>query len=548
MFDESSNAPPMDMDESSTSEARYETLTQYRTPYLQRAYDCAELTLPKLLPRNGHTSTATLPIPFQSVGARGVNNLTSKLMLALFPPNTPFFKQKPDEKLIQEIDRQKGEGSQEAKNLRTEFDKAFSAMERIVMGEVEGSQDRIVLAQALMHLIVAGNGLLHSTKEGFRFFRLDQFVARRDPAGNLLEHIVKEEVDPVVLPKEIRAKFRNSPKYGGKNTACLFTHVIRRENNWEVVQEALGVKIEETRGTYPLDACPWIVLRQSRIDGEDYGRGYVEDYMGDLISLENLTAAIVQGSAAAAKVLFLVRPNSSTKVKVLAKTPNGGFGVGSAEDVTVLRLDKGQDFAIAKSLRDDFVQQLSFAFLMHTAIQRDAERVTAEEIRYMAQELEQVLGGFYGIMSIELQLPYVKLKIKGLEQRGVLPKLPKGSSKPVIVTGLEALGRGNDRNKLVRFLQTTFEALTPQIAIKYINASEVLARLAIADGIDTKNLIRTDEEIAQQDQQAQQQALISQLGPNAITALGGVSKERMKQDGEASRAERASQGASQNGS
>ena len=414
---DASNAPASaESGTGTTSEGRYDTLTSYRTPYLNRAWDCGELTLPALLPRNGHNSTTILPTPFQNVGARGVNHLSTKLWISLFPPNVPFFKMMMDEMLINKIEEQKGEEG--AKNMKTEFDKAFGTMERMVMADIEASADRVALFEALQHIIVAGNVLLHFAKEGIRVFHLDQFVVRRDPAGNVLEIILKEEVDPVVLPQMIREKFRNAPKYGGKKTACLYTHVIRRDTKWEVVQEAVGEKIEKTRGMYELDKCPWLALRMKRINGEDYGRGYVEDYIGDIMSLENLTAAIVQGSAAAAKVLFLVKPNSSTKVKVLAKTGNGGFATGNAEDVTVLRLDKQQDFQTAKELRDDFIQQLSFCFLLNTAIQRQAERVTAEEIRFMAQELEQALGGFYSIMSIELQLPYVKIKMDSLQRRG----------------------------------------------------------------------------------------------------------------------------------
>ena len=61
------------------------------------------------------------------------------------------------------------------------------------------------------------------------------------------------------------------------------------------------------------------------IDGEDYGRGFIEEYLGDLRSLEALTQSIVPGSAASAKVLFLVRPNGTTKTANLAKAPNGAF-------------------------------------------------------------------------------------------------------------------------------------------------------------------------------------------------------------------------------
>ncbi len=535
MEDQNKSNAPAAVDPMPSVETRYDSLATYRTPYLNRAFDCSELTIPSLLPRFGHNSTTVLPTPFQSVGARGLNHLGAKLLMTLFPPNTPIFKLLMDESLISEIEARHGEGSDESKNLSTEFNKAFAKIERIVMGEVEASGDRVVLAEILQHILCVGNILFHQAKEGARAFPLNQYVVRRDPAGNVLEIILKEEVDPLVVPEAIRNAMVDGDtkkSYAAKKSLSLYTYVARRKTDWVTYQEVCGQIIETTRGTYPLDRCPWIALRFKRINGEDYGRGYVEEYIGDFTSLENLTAAIVQGSAAAAKVLFLVKPNSSTKVKVLAKTPNGGFANGNAEDVTVLHLDKAQDFATAKQLRDDFISQLSYAFLLNTAIQREAERVTAEEIRYMAEELEQTLGGFYSIMAIELQLPYIRIKMDGLQRKGKLPKLPKGSVRPVIVTGLEALGRGNDRNKLVRYITTLSQALGPNVVGMYVNVSEVCDRLAIADGIDTKNLIKTPEEVAQAQQQQQQQSMIEKLGPQAISAMGGAAKERIKQNGQ----------------
>jgi hypothetical protein len=513
-----------------TVESRYDQLASDRIAYLNRAYDCSEITIPSLLPRNGHNPTMVLPTPYQSVGARGTNNLSSKLLMALFPPNTPFFKLQMDQTVINQMEQEQGEDG--AQNLTTQFGKAFSKIERVAMSDIEVSGDRVVLFEALKHVIVCGNSLLHQAKEGLRAFPLSQYVVRRDAAGNVLEIILCEEVDPIVLPEYVREVMKANKTYANKKSHKLYTYICRKEKKWITYQEACGTKITETIGSYPLDRCPWIPLRFTRINGEDYGRGYVEEYMGDFVSLENLTAAIVQGSAAASKVLFLVKPNSSTKVTVLAKTPNGGFASGNAEDVTVLRLEKAQDFATAKALRDDFIQQLSFAFLMNTAIQRDAERVTAEEVRYMAQELEQTLGGFYSIMSIELQLPYVNVKLDSLQRLGKLPRLPKGTVRPAIVTGLEALGRGNDRDKLVRYIKTAFEVMTPQVAVRYLNPTELLDRLAVADGIDTKNLLRSQEDIDAEAQQQQQQALIEKLGPGAMSAVSGMAKEGIKANGQ----------------
>ena len=84
----------------------------------------------------------------------------------------------------------------------------------------------------------------------------------------------------------------------------------------------------------------------------------------------------------------------------------------------------------------------------------------------MAEDLEQALGGIYSILSQEFQLPYVMRKMAIMEKNKKLPKLPKSSIRPSIVTGLEALGRGNDKNKLISFLTTINNTLGVEAATK----------------------------------------------------------------------------------
>ena len=59
----------------------------------------------------------------------------------------------------------------------------------------------------------------------------------------------------------------------------------------------------EVKATLRINASPWLPLRFNVVDGEPYGRGRVEEFMGDLKSLEALMQALVEGSAAAAKVV-----------------------------------------------------------------------------------------------------------------------------------------------------------------------------------------------------------------------------------------------------
>ena len=103
-----------------------------------------------------------------------------------------------------------------------------------------------------------------------------------------------------------------------------------------------------------------------------------------------------------------------------------------------------------------------------------------------------------------------------LVRSGKAPKLPDKLVKPKIVTGLQGLGRGNDRNKLIEFIGTISQALGPDVMRQYVNVDEAVKRLANSIGIDTANLVKSQEEIAQEMQAAQQQQLIQHLGPAAL--------------------------------
>ena len=78
------------IEDKSSIQAQYQKLEINREPYLQRARDCSVLTIPTLFPVISASAATEYETPYSSVGARGVMNLSSKLMLALFPPHSPF--------------------------------------------------------------------------------------------------------------------------------------------------------------------------------------------------------------------------------------------------------------------------------------------------------------------------------------------------------------------------------------------------------------------------------------------------------------------------
>lgn len=507
--------------------SRYNALIQAREPFLKRARQCAELTIPYLIPPEGWTGSSDLYTPFQGVGAKGVNHLTSKLMLSLFPVNSPFARLRID-----------GKAEAEAKKADSKMKDAVEAeladVERKMASEVETQQYRPRLAEGLKHAIVGGNTLYHfpeaediETQESVRVFRLDKYVVKRDPSGNLLEICVKEQVSPRSLPKAVYEIVKSKNGYKGDDKTCdLYTYVYLEDGRFYEFQEIYGEVIPDSKGEYPKDKLPWIPVRWHTIDGEDYGRGYVEDLLGDLQSTEGLQQSIVEGSSAAAKVLFLVNPNGSTKAEDLETAPNGAVRYGNAEDVTVLRVEKQNDFQVAQATAQAIEKRLAQGFLLNSSAQRSGERVTAEEWRFMITELEESLGGIYSIMSASLQLPLIRLIMYRMEKAKKIPMLKKGTFRPVIVTGLEALGRGQDLQKLREVVGEGIKTWGPEITAKYINVDQYFKRLSTSAGIDPGGLVKTEDELklqAEQEEKAAQmqqiQGLLEKLGPAGLKLM-----------------------------
>ena len=142
---------------------------------------------------------------------------------------------------------------------------------------------------------------------------------------------------------------------------------------------------------------------------------------------------------------------------------------------------------------------------------RDSERTTAEEVRMTQQELESQLGGLFSLLTVEFLVPYLSRKLDMLQKSRAIPKLPTDLVKPTIVAGINALGRGADRESLTEFLQTISQTMGPEALQTYINPDEVIRRLAGSMGIDQLGLVKGMDQVkGEQQEQMQQQASMDQ--------------------------------------
>ena len=486
----------------------YDELVRTRQPYLDRALDNAKYSIPALLVEEWATGSTELYTPWQSIIARCVNNLSNKLLLTLFPPTRRNFR------LVLGAQAEGEADPEERKQIET----ALSRVEELVWKTIESSGIRPQLHGAITQLIIAGNALLYvprKKKEKGRLFPMTNYVVRRKPTGEVVEIVIKEKIRIADLPESFREEVQFASKDNADKTQDIYTHVYW-DGQWKVYQEVRGLRVPDSEGSFG-QKNPYLALRWRRADGEDWARGHCDDYRGDMLLTEGLSKAVAQWAAMAAKVVFLVNPNSMTRAKALTDAENGEFVLGDRDDIGVLGLEKYPDFQVVSKTLDDVMARLGFAFLLNSAVQRDAERVTAEEISFLARELEDTLGGVYSLQSEEFQLALVELYMSRMERDGDLPPLPKDTIQPTIVTGIDALGRSHELAQLDVWLAGAIQ-VSPEAAMRYIDFNAVLRERAIGLGLDPQRLLKSEQQIAAEDQQAQQQQMVEKLGPNLVNA------------------------------
>lgn len=498
--------------------SRWSQLHGGRSEVLTRARAHAGLTIPSLLPPEGTGENAVLPQPYQSLGARGVNNLASKLLLALFPPGSAFFRLNIEPNVLEAM------GAKAA-----DAEEALRKIESRIITRIERGTLRSHLHQAIKHLVVIGSALLYLPTNGmYRMFGIDKFCVVRDGSGRVLELVIKETIAPEALPENVQEACGVKQQLG-ETTAVkradvdVYTHVVYRDERHEWHQEINDIRVPGSEGSAPADSSPFLAMRWISVAGENYGRSHVEEYSGDLRSLEGLTAAILAFAAAAAKVVPILKPNSVMTTEDLSK-PSGQVVVGNPEDVTLLQMEKFADFQVAKAVIDDLNLRLSHAFLLQSGTVRNAERVTAAEIQAMAQELEDVLGGVYSVQGVETQLPIVRRFMAVMLDEGAITPLP--GVEPAIVTGFEALGRGHTLNRLRGFFQDAVGILGPEAVLAEVRASSVLQVLATSHNIDSSDLFKTDEE----KEQDQQQAAAAQMMEKAAGPMASAMTKQVQSD------------------
>lgn len=510
-----------------TKRSLYESLDNSRGAMMTRLYDFADLTIPGLLPRTGHSQTAELPVPYSSMPARGITRLASRMVSALYPLNdVPFF----ELGLDLPVDPRAGQDPTRAYEV-------LGRIERRVMDKLSTTNLRSALYMSLQHIITFGDALIELTPDySFAVHRIDHYVVRRRPDGEWWDLVVKTDVDCAALPQYlIDAGFTNKERASTDrfdrdldNLDAVYTHIIARPGGGCEYAREFDGRIFDS-GTW--DLCPFVLLGWNRIPGEDYHRGLVEENWGDIRALDGLSESLLDSVAANAEFRFGVNPAGLTEIEDIMHSENGAFVPAAPNDVFPIQLNNQAQVGAAQSAVQAKEQQLGQIFLMNSASQPTGERVTATQVRIIATELEQALGGVFGAVSRDFQRPLIRaVMLQMLRDRSLLPEagaadeiekaiLSEGGVLQISVrSGLAALNREVENDKMMQVMQVAAQ-LPPQ-ATSAINWPGMMDRWLQTFGIETAGIVKSQEEIQQEQMQAQQ-AQVATAGAEAAAVSAG---------------------------
>lgn len=520
----------------------YSRMSSHRDEWLDAARDYSSLTAAGVMPPEGRATPTNRIVPHNNLGASGVITLAAKLVMELLPPNRAFFLMT----IRPEAGRDLAEGSRstdeeqaaQAQKIKNEIQEGLVDLENRIVQQLGRGNLRANAHEVFLQLIVTGNVIFHVPSSGVTsVFDLRQFVVQRDPSGNVTHAIIEEELAEALLSDEQKDKINSSSPdmttvsgadeihkapvaISGDKLVKLHTGIELLPNGkYGVWQEIKGVEVEGSYAEYEKDALPYMVLRWRPAAGEHYGHAYVADLEGDLRQMEGLSKALKEGALLSSKFFMGVAEDAPAGLeKKLSQGQHGKIHRFNADDVFIVQANKFADLQVTANALAAVEGRLKSAFLMNST--RQAERVTAEEKRQDFAELQSHFGGNFATFGNEFQAPLLQRVLRIMKEGGALAGLEDAlkSTEPVIITGVDAIGRNAELNNLTDFAGTFQAAVGPQRAAQVINAQEMGARIANATSVNPSNLLVSQEEVSQ----AQNADAIREAGVKAAPAAAGA--------------------------
>lgn len=493
---------------------------------MKRCEKYALWTIPSLFPKRWlrvANQNGNIPVEhdYQSIGAMLVNSAAPKITSLLFPVRQPFFRVDITDKSKQAF---KDVMSKQGMKLDDKGLQSLSSdIERQACIQMFKNASYAALQRFVSLLIVTGNALLYRTKEqGMIVYSLHNYAVKRDGAGAILCIILREYVAFSSLPVEIQQQINTTGRYKPEDEVTLYTKVERvvgTKTTYHVTQEISGNAVGGT-DVYPENLCPYIPVYWEIADGDSYGTGQVEKFAGDFAKLSDLSKALTFYELEACNIINLVKPGATTDMKALNEAVIGQYVQGNPQDIAKHESGEYQKIQQLTNSLTVIFQRLAPVF-MYKANVRDAERVTKEEIRAGAEEVDNLMGGVYSAVSTQL---HTRLAYLGTVE--TFPEFEATLSTDgfqfEILVGLAALGRSAELNLLTQAAQVVTAIVPPLLQVNpRFDGDRIIDTIFQSFGLNIADYTYTLEEL--QEQQKVNQATMASANPlDQVNAIQGV--------------------------
>jgi hypothetical protein len=463
---------------------------------------------------DGKRDGAHLVEPYSGLGAAGVVHLSSRMAINFLPAGRPYLRLDLPPKVQMQL-----EG-----NIPTEISIGLSKAEQMIQAEVEDVGWRKSALMTLQQLIISGNVLEYvQPNNAIKHYRLDQYVQRFDAYGKFIEAIIKEEFPKDELPEGINPPDSVDNGFDGEETISMYTQLLYKGNGkYQRTQMWHNDQMIGPATTWDETRFPYIPLGWTWMPGENYARSKCEEHIADLRSMDALEKAQLEMGAMASRNFVVVRPGATaaTLRQRLTRARNGEVLIADPDSIEAKSFENFRGAQQVQQHSQMLRESISRAFLLTSAGQRDAERVTATEIERDIAELEAALGGVFSMLAQDMMKRRTEILMQQMMDQQKLPTVDKNMVTPTILTGLEALSRERDVSRAMQAAQIV-QAFGPT-GVDAVKLERVIGRAFVGLGIP--DAVRTEEEIQQiqqqRAQQQQEQAALEKLGPEVVKQAG----------------------------
>lgn len=403
--------------------------------------------------------------------------------------------------------------------------------------EIAQSNIREVLTSAMQHIGCVGDVLVYQNDMEFSYFRVDNYIVRRDIKGQPIEIIIRQFMREIELDEAQLAKLRNDNidviTKGNENYYPYYTELTKDGNRW-VEKKYLGNSFEEgSEDSYSEDSFPYYALRYKFDPYEDWSTSLVEENYGDIIASHASRETLLEGMAIGNMGYVGFNPSNIT-ANILKNTKN--WGAVPIRDATAIQFIQPNNIAAIQtsaSFDSTISQEIRRIFLMDVAAELTHDRVTKYQIQQANSAFERSSGGILSTIKNDLLKPLARNTLNSLVKNKKLPKefldaITNGDLEIVIKSGIDAIRSDTEDQAIFQFFLEMVQA-APE-SIQSFNIPALLKLRAKNLGIPSE-IFKTDEDIeTEQNNETQAKvtdALIDNVGPAAQGITEGLIKQNV---------------------